>query len=336
MSERPLLAITMGDAAGIGAEVTAKALQDEWVYEKTRPFVVGSAAAMNAALELIGASGTAKVAHSVDDVIGEHGNIDVLDLENLDYGAIEYGKLSASSGKASVEWILRAGELASSGAVQAIATAPINKTAWRLAGLPWRGHTDLLAHLTGASDVAMMFHTDRLRVVLATVHVPLAEVPALLTRQRVERTVELAAAELPRFGCRAPRLALAGVNPHAGEDGLMGHEEARVLRPAVEALRARGIAVEGPLPGDTVFVRALGGEFDAVVACYHDQGLIPVKLVAFGRAVNVTLGLPIVRTSVDHGTAYDIAGRGVADPSSMVEALRLAAQLAARREPAQP
>ena len=167
-------------------------------------------------------------------------------------------------------------------------------------------------------------------------HVPLAEAPAQLTRRRVERTVALAAAELPRLGYRAPRLAVAGLNPHAGEQGLMGDEEERVIRPAIDAARARGVDVDGPFPGDTVFLRALDGEFDAVVACYHDQGLIPVKLVAFRRAVNVTLGLPIVRTSVDHGSACDIAGKGVADPSSMVEALRLAAKLAENRAAGRP
>src|SRR5688500_15218449 len=174
----------------------------------------------------------------------------------------------------------------------------------------------------------MMFHSETLRVVLATVHIPLRQVPVALTRARLEETIELAAAELPRFGVAAPRLALAGLNPHAGEDRLLGHEDEDILRPAVAAARSRRIDIAGPFPGDTVFVRASRGEFDAVVACYHDQGLIPVKLLAFGESVNVTLGLPIVRTSVDHGTAFDIAGRGVADPSSMVAATLLAARLA--------
>jgi 4-hydroxythreonine-4-phosphate dehydrogenase len=174
----------------------------------------------------------------------------------------------------------------------------------------------------------MMFYSDALRVVLATIHIPLAEVPRALTRESLEATIALTAAEMPRFGWPAPRLALAGLNPHAGEHGLMGLEDDAVLAPAVAASRARGVAIEGPLPADTVFVRAMRGEFDAVIACYHDQGLIPVKLVAFGRAVNVTLGLPIIRTSVDHGTAFDIAGRGIADPSSLVHAVLLAARLA--------
>ncbi len=196
---------------------------------------------------------------------------------------------------------------------------------------PWRGHTELLAHLTGSDRVAMMFYSDVLRVVLATVHIPLADVSRTLTRERLDETIALTASEMPRFGWPTPRLALAGLNPHAGEHGLMGLEDDAVLAPAVAAARARGIAIDGPLPADTVFVRAMRGEFDAVIACYHDQGLIPVKLVAFGHAVNVTLGLPIVRTSVDHGTAFDIAGRGVADPSSLVHAVLLAARLAAAR-----
>ena len=175
----------------------------------------------------------------------------------------------------------------------------------------------------------MMFHSEQLRVVLATIHVPLAQVPQILTPQRLQDTIDLTWQALPRFGIDAPRLAVAGLNPHAGEHGLMGHEDEDVIAPVVRASRGRGMAVDGPIPGDTVFVRAVRGEFDAVIACYHDQGLIPVKLMAFGRAVNVTLGLPIVRTSVDHGTAFDIAGQGIADPSSMVEAVLLAARLSA-------
>lgn len=288
---RPRIGLTVGDPAGIGPEISEYAAHDPHVTAVCEPVLYGPALAE---------------AEPVFPV----------------------GVATAESGRAAYEAVCRATTDALEGRLDAIATAPISKTAWGLAGLPWRGHTDLLAHLTGASDVAMMFHTDRLRVVLATVHVPLADVPALLTQQRVERTVELAHAELPRFGYRHPRVAVAGLNPHAGEQGLMGSEEEQVLRPAIAAARARGIDVDGPFPGDTIFRRALDGEFDVVVACYHDQGLIPVKLLGFGAAVNVTLGLPIVRTSVDHGTAYDIAGRGVANPSSMVEAIRLAAMLA--------
>ena len=246
-------------------------------------------------------------------------------------GTFVPGVLSAEAGRAAYEAVCAAVRDAQAGRVDAVATAPVNKLAFAHAGLPWKGHTDLLGHLTGSRRVAMMFWSEPLKVVLATVHVPLRQVPAHLTPATLADVIDLTAAELPRFGIEAPRLALAGLNPHAGEDGLLGDEERQTLGPAVEAARARGIRIEGPFPADTLFVRAARGAYDAVIACYHDQGLIPVKLLAFGRAVNVTLGLPIVRTSVDHGTAFDIAGQGIADPSSMVEAVLLAARLAALR-----
>jgi 4-hydroxythreonine-4-phosphate dehydrogenase len=251
--------------------------------------------------------------------------------EPLVYGAervFEPGRLSAEAGQAAYETIFRAVRDARTGGVQAIATAPINKEALALAGLPWRGHTDMLATLTGTRDVAMMFHSSKLRVVLATIHIPISEVPSALTVESIGTTIRLTADAMPRFGVAAPRIALAGLNPHAGEHGIIGREEERVLIPAVKAARQAGVDVTGPWPGDTVFTRAVRGEFDVVIACYHDQGLIPVKLIAFGEAVNVTLGLPIIRTSVDHGTAFDIAGRGLADPESMVQAVLLAAALA--------
>jgi 4-hydroxythreonine-4-phosphate dehydrogenase len=289
---RPRIGITVGDPAGIGPEIARKAAEHPDVRAVCEPV-------------LYGPSGEAELR------------------------GFERGRVSAAAGRAAYEAIVRAVEDARTGTIAAVATAPINKEAFAAAGLPWPGHTDLLAQLTGASRVAMMFHADALRVILATVHMPLARVPRALTRGVLEGTIDLAHAELPRFGFPSPRLALAGLNPHAGEHGLLGAEEDEVLRPAVESCRSRGIRIDGPFPADTIFLRAMRGEFDAVVACYHDQGLIPVKMAAFGRAVNVTLGLPIVRTSVDHGTAFDIAGRGIADPSSLIEAVRLAARLAA-------
>ncbi len=284
----PRIAITLGDPAGIGPEIARKAAADPRVRAVCEPVFHGPA----------------------------------------DPAAFPPGRLSAAAGRAAYDAIVAAVADAQAGRVAAIATAPINKAAFALAGLPWRGHTELLAHLTGAPSVAMMFYAEALRVVLATVHVRLADVPRVLTRASLEATLRLAGRELPRFGYPAPRLALTGLNPHAGEGGVLGDEERDVLGPAVEACRADGLDVRGPFPADTVFVRATRGEFDAVVACYHDQGLIPVKLLAFGKAVNVTLGLPIIRTSVDHGTAFDIAGRNRADPGSLVEAILLAARLA--------
>jgi 4-hydroxythreonine-4-phosphate dehydrogenase len=284
----PRVAITVGDPAGIGPEVAAKAAADARVTASCEPILYSPPAAET----------------------------------------FPPGTLSGAAGRAAYDSIVRAVADARAGAVDAIATAPVNKEAFRLAGLPWHGHTDLLAHLTGSSHVAMMFYSEALRVVLATVHIALAEVPRALTRGSLEATIDLTAGELPRFGIARPRIAVAGLNPHAGEHGLFGREEETAIRPAIAACRARGVDVDGPFPGDTIFVRARRGDFDAVVACYHDQGLIPVKLVAFGQAVNVTLGLPIIRTSVDHGTAFDIAGKGVADPQSMIAAVLLAARLA--------
>ena len=281
----------MGDPAGIGPEIALSAVADRRVTDVCEPVLYGPRTA-------------------------------------TDRACFRPGELSAAAGRAAVEAVERAAADAMAGRLDAIATGPIHKEALALAGLAWRGHTELLADLTRAGDVAMMFHSPRLCVVLATVHVPLSAVPGLLTQDRVETVLDLAATHLPRFGVTRPRLALAGLNPHAGEGGLLGTEDRDVLAPAVAAARRRGIDVAGPFPADTVFRQAVEGRFDAVVACYHDQGLIPVKLAAFGEAVNVTLGLPIIRTSVDHGTAFDIAGRGVADPTSLVQAVVLAARLA--------
>jgi 4-hydroxythreonine-4-phosphate dehydrogenase len=285
---KPRIAITSGDPAGIGPEIARKAADDPRVLKACEPVVYGPPAGTR----------------------------------------FTPGELSAEAGRQAYETLCTAVKDAQAGVVAALATAPVNKLAFARAGLPWKGHTDLLAHLTGSTRVAMMFWSEPLKVVLATIHIPLASVANALTRDVMDGIIALSAQELPRFGMVHPRLAVAGLNPHAGEDGLLGHEERKVLRPAIEAAQKRGIRIDGPYPGDTVFSRAVRGEFDAVIACYHDQGLIPVKLLAFGRAVNVTLGLPIVRTSVDHGTAFDIAGRGVADPTSMIEATLLAARLA--------
>ena len=283
----PRIAITVGDPAGIGPEIAAAAAADLRVQRVCEPLLYAPP--------------------NADD--------------------FRPGELSAAAGRAAYDCILRAVADARQGVVHAIATAPVNKLAFAKAGLPWKGHTDLLAHLCGVEQVRMLFYARELNVVLATVHVPLADVPRLLTRDVMLDTITITAAAMPRFGLDGPRMAVAGLNPHAGEEGLLGVEDQQTIAPAVQDARALGINVVGPLPADTVFSRASRGEFDVVVACYHDQGLIPVKLLAFGRAVNVTIGLPIVRTSVDHGTAFDIAGKGKADPASMIEAVLVAARL---------
>jgi 4-hydroxythreonine-4-phosphate dehydrogenase len=284
----PRIAITVGDPAGIGPEIASKAAADPAVRAVCEPVIF---------------------APPPD-------------------AAIRTGEVSAEAGRAAYDTIVRAVDAAKRGDVQAICTAPVNKLAFAQAGLEWKGHTDLLAHLCGTPDVAMMFHSPQLKVVLITVHVPLSEVSARLTPGLVDRTIALTVEAMRQFGTPRPRLALAGLNPHAGEGGVIGTEDDSVLVPAVQRARAQDIDLAGPIPGDTVFVRASRGEFDCVLACYHDQGLIPVKLLAFGHAVNVTIGLPIIRTSVDHGTAFDIAGKGVADPGSMIAAVTLAAQMA--------
>jgi len=291
---KPRIGITVGDPAGIGPEISIKAAADPKVLDLCEPVL--------------------------------YGPHDAKALQPF-----TPGQVSADAGRAAYDAIVMAVEQARAGRIDAIATAPINKEAFALAGIPFKGHTDLLAMLTKSGPAVMMFYAEQLRVVLATVHVALRDVPSLLTRELADFVIDITARELPRFGYPRPRIAVAGLNPHAGEHGVIGSEDDAVLRPAVEAARGRGLDVSGPLPADTVFGRAARGDFDVVIACYHDQGLIPVKLLAFGRAVNVTLGLPIIRTSVDHGTAFDIAGRGVADHSSLVEAIGLAARLATAR-----
>ena len=287
----PVIAITVGDPGDIGPEIARKAAASPRVTTCCRPVLYGP-------------------------------------WRDEALAAFEIGRPSAAGGQAAYDAIATAVGDALEKKVDAIATGPVSKEGLALAGHPWKGHTDLLAHLTGATRVAMMFWSPRLRVVLATVHIPLADVPSALTASKLRDAVELAFLEMPRFGVPAPRIGVAALNPHAGEGGLIGGEEDAVMRPAIEAMRAGGIDVTGPFPADTLFVRAARGEFDIIIAAYHDQGLIPVKLLGFGSAVNVTLGLPIIRTSVDHGTAYDIAGKNEADEGSLIEAVLLAARLA--------
>ena len=312
MSRRPRLALTVGDPAGIGPEIVLRALASascppaEWVVygplalleERSRRFSLPAAATLAAA---------------------------AVDVETA---PVALGVVSAEGGRAAAAAVQAAVADALAGRVAGIVTAPLHKESLRAAGHPWPGHTELLAEAAGVSDVAMLFVGGGLRVALLTIHRSLRSVPDAVTRAETERIVRLVHRELPRLGAKQRRIAVCGVNPHAGEHGLFGCEDEEVLRPAVEALRAEGLSVTGPLPADTVFVRAVQGEFDAVVAAYHDQGLVPVKLLAFGRAVNVTLGLPFVRTSVDHGTAFDIAALGRADPGSLLAAMALAVELA--------
>jgi 4-hydroxythreonine-4-phosphate dehydrogenase len=311
-SERPRLALTVGDPAGIGPEVVLRALARAEGID-AQCIVYGPMASLLDRVTRFGLQAPQDLGARVVDVPCD--------------AAIELGRVSAAAGAAAAGAVLRAARDALAGRVDALVTAPLSKEALRAAGQPWPGHTEMLAEAAGAQDVAMLFVGGGLRVVLLTIHRSLRSVPDAISAQEVCRVVRLLHRELPRFGAASRRIALCGLNPHAGEGGLFGDEEARVMVPALGTLRAEGLDVSGPHPADSLFVRAQRGEFDAVVAAYHDQGLIPVKLAAFGHAVNVTLGLPFVRTSVDHGTGFDIAARGVADPGSLLEAMKLAVQL---------
>jgi 4-hydroxythreonine-4-phosphate dehydrogenase len=315
---RPRLALTLGDPAGIGPEVALKALASP-----RRP---------DAAIRVFGPLGALR------DRARRFGlpapeSLDV-ELHDVPADLAPLGRPSAAGGRAAAEAVLAAVREARQGAVDGLVTAPLNKEALAAAGYAWPGHTEMLAEAAGAADVAMMFVGGGLRVALLTIHQSLRTVPDALTVEGTCRIVRLVCRELPWFGALRARVAVCGLNPHAGEGGLFGREEQDVLAPAVARLRGENLAVDGPLPADTVFVRATRGEFDAVVAAYHDQGLIPVKLAAFGQAVNVTLGLPFVRTSVDHGTGFDIVEKGVADEGSLLAAIELAVSLSARRRAA--
>jgi 4-hydroxythreonine-4-phosphate dehydrogenase len=309
---KPRLALTVGDPAGIGPEIVLKALADP-----SRPeaeiVVYGPRIALEDRARRFGLAAP------------EAGGARVVDV-GLD-AEVPLGRVSPQAGRAAAEAVLRAASDARAGRIDALVTAPLNKESLRAAGHPWPGHTEMLAAAAGTPDVAMLFVGGGLRVVLLTIHCALRSVPDALTQAEVVRVVRLLHRELPRFGAASRRIAVCGLNPHAGEMGLFGREEIEVLAPAIASLRGMGIEASGPHPADSLFVRAQRGEFDAVVANYHDQGLIPVKLAGFGHAVNVTLGLPFVRTSVDHGTGFDIVADGRADASSLVEAMRLAVRL---------
>ncbi len=331
MSIRPIIAATMGDPAGIGPEITAKALARDEVWDCCRPLVVGDAGVLAQAAVLVNADLTLHPIANVAEARFDPAAPDVLDLQNVDLAALHRARVSAAAGRAAVDYVERAVELAQAGQVDGIVTGPVNKAALRAAGIPYIGHTELLAALTGEQRVTTMLATPGLRVVHVTRHVPLREVAAHITHERVLETIRLTDAGMRGLGIPGPRLAVAALNPHGGDDGLVGREEIDVIRPAVAAAREEGIQVHGPIPADSVFFRAIRGEFDAVVAMYHDQGHIPIKTHGFERSVTVTLGLPIVRTSVDHGTAFDIAWQGVAHAESQVEAIRLAARMAVQR-----
>jgi 4-hydroxythreonine-4-phosphate dehydrogenase len=326
-TERPRLAITLGDPAGIGPEVVLKALMHEDVYAQADPLVIGDRRVLERTVTALGLPLAMRTVSDVRDATFTPGAVTVLDLENADPAKFAVGEESAVAGAAAVDYVFRACDLAMAGEVDAIVTAPLNKAAMHLAGYTYAGHTELLTERTNAPRVSMLLIGPGLRIVHVSTHVALSEAIARVTPQRVEEVIQLAHDACRSLGIAEPRIAVAGLNPHASEGGIFGNEEAESIAPAIAAARARGLNVSDPQPPDTVFLRATKGHYDIVVAQYHDQGHIPMKLLAFDSGVNVSYGLPVIRTSVDHGTAFDIAGKGIASETSMLAAIDVAVQM---------
>jgi 4-hydroxythreonine-4-phosphate dehydrogenase len=323
----PVLAITMGDAAGIGPEIVVRALTRSETYESCDPIVVGDAQVLAAAVSGMDLDLDIHSVENLKQARFELGAIDVLDLANIDLTRLRIGQVDPMAGGAAVEYVIKAVELAQSGWIDGIVTAPLHKQAMNEAGYDYPGHTELLAEKTGSSDYAMMFVAGNLRTILVTIHCALRSVPDIISREKVLKKIQQASSAMQLLSVENPIIAVAGLNPHAGEGGMFGHEEIEVLEPAIRDARAEGIDVVGPYPADTIYNRLLKGDFDIVVAMYHDQGLIPVKLLGFEKGVNVTLGLPFIRTSVDHGTAFGKAWEWRANPGSLITAILLAARM---------
>jgi 4-hydroxythreonine-4-phosphate dehydrogenase len=319
------IAITMGDPGGVGPEIILKALCSSEVRNCCAPVVVGDSIVIKEALDLLNLPIKLKIIKSPDESKPTKGSIELIDLGMIK--KFTKNKPTAEAGRACVSYIKRAVELVISKQVDGIVTAPISKEALKMAAFKWPGHTEMLADLTNTKDYAMMLTGEPLRVILVTIHTALKNVPGLITRQKILKTIRLAKKACNMLGIKNPIIAVAGLNPHAGEAGIFGNEEIKKIIPAVKEAVKEGVPVSGPYPPDTVFHKAYKGDIDIVVCMYHDQGLIPLKMIAFDKGINVTVGLPFIRTSPDHGTAYDIAWKGIANPSSMIEAIKLAAIL---------
>lgn len=339
---RPILAITMGDPAGIGPEIVAKALSHQEVYAQCRPLVTGDAAIIDKAVKLLGLSLQVHAIAQVKDARFEYGTIDVFDLQCVELSSFEYGKVSAQCGNAAFVSIRKAIELAMADEVDGTVTAPLNKEALNLAGHHFDGHTEIYAHFTNTKKYAMLLADEFLRVIHVSTHVSLREACDRVKKDRIIEVTELITDACKQFGVENPRIGIAGLNPHSSDHGLFGWEEEKEIIPAVEELRGRGFNVEGPVPPDTLFAKAKCGQFDGCVAMYHDQGHIPFKVVGFNwnketgkmesvKGVNITLGLPIIRVSVDHGTAFDVAGKGIASEDAMMLSLDYATRMAISR-----
>ena len=320
----PVTGITMGDPSGIGPEIILKSFSDAEI-SKSRIIVIGDFNIMESAYELLGIrSFRLNRIKEVSDCTYGSDVLNILDLNLMGTKQLQTGKVNAASGSAAFESLKRAIELANEGAIDAIATAPLNKEAIHMAGHHYAGHTEILAELTNTDDYAMLLYDKKLSVIHVSTHISLLEAVTGLRKERIETVIQLADYSMNRLIGRPPVIAVAGLNPHAGENGLFGDEEIREIIPAIKNMKAKGFNVEGPVPPDTVFLKAVNGKYDVVVAMYHDQGHIPLKLLGFSSGVNITVGLPFIRTSVDHGTAFEIAWTGKASEESMVQAINLA------------
>ncbi len=326
--KKPILGITMGDAAGVGPEIIVKALNNRQIYDVARPLVFGDAKIIKRAIEIIGADVKFNIIKNPKDGKYIYKTIDIIDLNNLPED-LPFAKVDGRAGKAAYEYIECAVSFAMKQEIHAIVTAPLNKEALNLGGVHYPGHTEILGYLTGQKDFSMMLTSPKLRVIHVSTHIALHDVPKVVKKERIAKVIDLAQETLKLMGFDEPRIAVAGLNPHCGEGGLFGDEDEKEIVPAVQEAKAKGYNVTGPLPPDSVFHRAANlNEFDIVVVMYHDQGHIPIKVLGFDSGVNVTVGLPCIRTSVDHGTAFPVAGIGKASPNSMLESLKLGAQMA--------
>ncbi|AZU60519.1 4-hydroxythreonine-4-phosphate dehydrogenase PdxA [Neobacillus mesonae] len=327
-ANKPIIAITMGDPSGVGPEIIVKSLNDQNIYENCRPFVVGDLKILKRALGVTNIDLQLNSISNPEDAKYEYGTIDIVDLDLVSED-LPWGQVSPEAGNAAFRYLERSISYANEGRIQAICTAPLNKEALHKAGHMYPGHTEILAELTNTKDFAMMLSAPGLRVIHVTTHIGLMDAINKINADRQYTVIKLAHDTLQKAGIKSPRIAVCGINPHAGENGLFGHgEEEEKIIPAVEKAQAEGINVQGPLPADTLFFRAKRGDFDIVVAQYHDQGHGPIKVLGLEAGVNITVGLPTIRTSVDHGTAFDIAGKNIADELSLKEAIRMAIELA--------
>ncbi len=328
VNRKPVLAITMGDAAGVGPEVIVRALMRQEIYQICSPMIVGDTGIFRKTIEGLKLDFQIHCIRQASEAHFQHGSLDILDVANIQINKFKKAQVDPMTGAGAVRSLIKAIELAMSDDVDGIVTAPLHKMAIHQAGFNYPGHTEILAEKSGTTNYAMMFAANELHVILVTIHCELREALDSITRDMVLEKIILAHQAMQDMGYKLPKIGVAGINPHAGEGGIFGRDEIEILQPAIQNAQSEGINVSGPYPADTLFTRAMNREFDIVVAMYHDQGLIPVKLVGFGKGVNITLGLPFVRTSPDHGTAFDIAWKWKADPGSMITAIEIAARMA--------